>query len=92
MEFTEIIQQFGVGLGGSVVVCIVLYRILVERIKLLERIISRHDKRETVHTGLINRLLIMIDKTNELKKTLDDYRDELKKIDEEYKIAKKIDQ
>lgn len=91
MEYMELLQNFGVGLGGAIIVCIVLYKILVDRIKLLERIISRHDKRDNVHVGFIERLLIMMPKTNDLKKILGEYRAELKEIDDEYKIAKKLD-
>ena len=85
MEFTEIIQQFGIGLGGSVVVSIVLYRVLAARIVLLENLVRRHQRRESAYIKCIERLISIprVNKSHQQRQdeVLKDYHNEIKSID-----------
>ena len=56
-----------------------------ERIGILERVISKHEKKEVATIKLIERMIVMMPKAKEteLKKVLNEYHNELKDIESE---------
>ena len=85
ITFEALVQQLGIGLALAALVSWLFYKSLISRINILESIISRHDKRESIHLQLINTLIVMIPTSSKAKLTqeLSDYQDRVEKVNNE---------
>lgn len=79
----QILEQLGIGLGLAVIVSWLFYKSLATRIRILEGIISNHDKRESIHIRFIEKLISIIpaNKKSSLDVALKQYHEELKNVD-----------
>ena len=83
MDIGQSIQQLGIGLGLAVAVSWIFYKSLMARIAVLEKIINRHDQRESIHINFIERLISIIpsNKKTDLNKALNEYHSQLREVD-----------